>query len=228
MSLCCCAAAAGQWQYVASSQRQRVTYQNTDFPASPTRFAFAMFAGTASGRAITVNCKVASLLPRYPHHAMTRKQSGFTLLEIMVAIVVLSSLAWASGLAGAVCAITRLPIIAASPPAGLRHRDRLRANLAGVRAGNYSNLAQASRRQSQLFYWGLLGRKHGHFRPSSMEHGQAALLPNGNGTVVCVDGLQQQGVTAATGNWVFNITVSWTERTGSRSGTQSFVTSITP
>jgi type IV pilus assembly protein PilV len=67
----------------------------------------------------------------------------------------------------------------------------------------------------------------------------AALLPNGNGTVVCADGPAAAGCTAATGNWVFNITVMWTEKgmggiadlscpVGSPANMRCFVTSMTP
>ena len=162
---------------------------------------------------------------------MTRKQSGFTLLEIMVAIVVLSL--GLLGLAGLQAASLRNNQTAYYRGIATQQAydiaDRLRANLAGVRAGNYSNLAQGLPGGNPNCFTGACSAAN----MAISDHRQwntanAALLPNGNGTVVWVDGPAAAGCTAATGNWVFNITVSWTERTEAGSGTQSFVTSITP
>ena len=160
---------------------------------------------------------------------MTRKQSGFTLLEIMVAIVVLSL--GLLGLAGLQAASLRNNQTAYYRGIATQQAydiaDRMRANLAGVRAGNYNALtgtpsnpacfmtgcSTADMTATDYFQWNAVN---------------AALLPDGNGTVVCADGPATAGCTAATGNWVFDITVSWTERSEAGSGTQSFVTSITP
>ncbi len=164
---------------------------------------------------------------------LTKTQSGFTLLEIMVAIVVLSL--GLLGLAGLQAASLRNNQTAYYRSIATQQAydiaDRLRANLAGVGAPNYSynnlaiglpvgnpdcfaaactpaNIAISDRRQ-----WNTAN---------------AALLPNGNGTVVCADGPAAAGCTAATGNWVFVITVLWTEKVVGGVATRSFVTSITP
>jgi type IV pilus assembly protein PilV len=164
---------------------------------------------------------------------INKTQSGFTLLEIMVAIVVLSL--GLLGLAGLQAASLRNNQTAYYRGIATQQAydiaDRLRANLAGVRAPNYSynNLTAGLPAGNPDCFTAACS-------PANMaisDHRQwntanAALLPNGNGTVVCADGPAAAGCTAATGNWVFNITVSWTERSEAGSGTQSFVTSITP
>jgi len=164
---------------------------------------------------------------------MTKTQSGFTLLEVMVAIVVLSL--GLLGLAGLQAASLRNNQTAYYRGIATQQAydiaDRLRANLAGVGSPNYSynNLT--------------LGIPVGNpdcfaaaCTPANMaisDHRQwntanAALLPSGNGTVVCADGPAAAGCTAATGTWVFNITVMWSEKVVGGVATRSFVTSITP
>lgn len=165
--------------------------------------------------------------------SLIKTQSGFTLLEVMVAIVVLSF--GLLGLAGLQAASLRNNQTAYYRSIATQQAydiaDRLRANLAGVGAPNYSynNL--------------LIGLPVGNpdcfaaaCTPANMaisDHRQwnttnAALLPNGNGSVVCADGPAAAGCTAATGNWVFVITVMWTEKVVGGVATRSFVTSITP
>ncbi|MCE9551299.1 MAG: type IV pilus modification protein PilV [Betaproteobacteria bacterium] len=175
---------------------------------------------------------------------LTKTQSGFTLLEVLVAIVVLSL--GLLGLAGLQAASLSNNQTAYYRGIAIQQAydiaDRLRANLAGVGAPNYSynNLTA-----------GLPAGNPDCFAaactPANMaisDHRQwntanAALLPNGNGTVVCADGPAAAGCTAATGNWVFNITVMWTEKgmggvadpscpVGSPANTRCFVTSMTP
>lgn len=175
---------------------------------------------------------------------LTKTQSGFTLLEILVAIVVLSlGLIGLAGLQAASLSNNQTAYyrgIATQQAYDIA--DRLRANLAGVGAPNYSynNLTV-----------GLPAGNPNCFAaactPANMaisDHRQwntvnATLLPNGNGTVVCADGPAAAGCTAATGNWVFNITIMWTEKgigvvadpscpVGSPVNTRCFVTRITP
>lgn len=162
--------------------------------------------------------------------SMTKKHSGFTLLEVMVAIVVLSL--GLLGLAGLQAASLRNNQTAYYRGIATQQAydiaDRLRANLAGVRAGNYNNLTAVIPTDPACFLAGCTIANMAvtdHFQWNTTN---AALLPNGVGTVVCADGPATAGCTAATGNWVFNITVSWTERTEGGNVTQSFVTRITP
>lgn len=161
---------------------------------------------------------------------LSKAQSGFTLLEVLVAIVVLSL--GLLGLAGLQAASLRNNQTAyyrgIATQQAYDMADRIRANLAGVRAGNYSNLA------------GLPGANPNCFAavctPANIaiaDHRQwntvnRALLPAGGGTVVCEDGAAGAGCTAATGNWVFNITVTWNERTEAGVAGQSFVTRVSP
>ena len=163
----------------------------------------------------------------------TKTQSGFTLLEVLVAIVVLSlGLLGLAGLQAASLSNNQTAYyrgIATQQAYDIA--DRLRANLAGAGSPNYSynNLAA-----------GLPGGNPDCFAatcsPANMaisdrrqwNTANATLLPNGNGTVVCVDGPAAAGCTAATGNWVFNITVTWTEKDMGGVVTRSFVTRITP
>jgi type IV pilus assembly protein PilV len=163
--------------------------------------------------------------------SLNKTQTGFTLLEIMVAIVVLSL--GLLGLAGLQAASLRNNQTAYYRGIATQQAydiaDRMRANLAGVRAGNYSTLAQGLPGGNPNCFTGACSAAN----MAISDHRQwntanAALLPNGNGAVRCVDGPAAAGCVAATGNWVFNITVSWTERTEAGSGTQSFVTRVSP
>ncbi|MDP1926490.1 MAG: type IV pilus modification protein PilV [Thiobacillus sp.] len=163
---------------------------------------------------------------------LNKPQFGFTLLEVMVAIVVLSL--GLLGLAGLQAASLRNNQTAyyrgIATQQAYDMADRLRANLAGVRAGNYNALALGIPADPGCFTTAA------GCSPSTMAATDrfqwntvnAALLPNGNGTVVCEGGGPGVACTAATGNRVFNITVTWTERTEAGSGAQSFITRVSP
>jgi len=161
---------------------------------------------------------------------LNKIQSGFTLLEVMVAIVVLSL--GLLGLAGLQAASLRNNQTAyyrgIATQQAYDMADRIRANLAGVRAGNYSNLDSTTPANPGCFTTGCSAANMAVTDHSQWNTVNAALLPNGVGTVRCADGAAGAGCIAATGNWVFNITVSWTERTEAGSGTQSFVTRVSP
>lgn len=162
---------------------------------------------------------------------MIKNHAGFTLLEVLVAIVVLSL--GLLGLAGLQAASLRNNQTAYYRGIAVQQAydmaDRIRANLAGVRAGNYSALAV-----------GLPGGNPDCFAAACSaanlavsDHRQwntvnAALLPNGNGTVTCEDGAAGAGCAAATGNWVFRINITWNERTEAGNTAQDFVTRVSP
>jgi len=161
---------------------------------------------------------------------MIEKQSGFTLIEVLVAIVVLSL--GLLGLAGLQAASLRNNQTAyyrgIATQQAYDMADRLRANLAGVRAGNYNNLAGLPGANPDCFAAACSAADMAISDQRQWNTVNAALLPNGTGTVVCEDGAAGAGCTAATGNWVFNITVRWTERTEAGNATQSFVTRVSP
>jgi type IV pilus assembly protein PilV len=161
-------------------------------------------------------------------------QHGFTLLEVLVAIVILSI--GLLGLAGLQAVSLNNNQIAyyrsiASQQA-YDMADRIRANLAGVTAGNYDNLTAtiptdpacinsangcttiANSVLTDQFQWLT---------------NTAVVLPGGAGTVRCVQGPASTCVTnTATANRVFDITVTWTEKSQVGTATQNFVTRFAP
>ncbi len=169
----------------------------------------------------------------FPTQPCVGAQVGFTLLEILVAIVVLSI-----GLLG----LAGLQAVSLNNNQTAYYRsiasqqaydmaDRIRANLVGVRAGNYSNLTAGLPGGNPNCIAGVCTAAN----MAISDHRQwntlnAALLPSGDGTVVCEDGAPGAGCTAvpATGNWIFRITVSWTEKNAGVPVTQSFVTRFSP
>jgi type IV pilus assembly protein PilV len=175
---------------------------------------------------------------------LTKTQSGFTLLEILVAIVVLSL--GLLGLAGLQAASLSNNQTAYYRGIAIQQAydiaDRLRANLAGVGIPNfsYNNLtAGLPVGNPDCFAAACTPANMAISDHRQWNTANATLLPNGNGTVVCADGPAAAGCTAATGNWVFNITVMWTEKgmggaadpscpVGSPANTRCFVTSMTP
>lgn len=163
--------------------------------------------------------------------SLIKTQYGFTLLEVLVAIVVLSL--GLLGLAGLQASSLRNNQTAyyrgIATQQAYDMADRIRANLAGVRAGNYSNLVAGLPAGNPDCFAAVCTAAN----IAVSDHRQwntvnAALLPAGNGTVVCEDGAPGAGCTASTGSWVFNITVFWNERTEAGNAAQSFVTRVTP
>jgi type IV pilus assembly protein PilV len=165
---------------------------------------------------------------------MTKTQSGFTLLEVLVAIVVLSlGLLGLAGLQAASLSNNQTAYyrgIATQQAYDIA--DRLRANRAGVGSPNYSynNLTTGLPAGTpDCFAASCSPANIAISDQRQWNTANATLLPNGNGTVVCADGPAAAGCTASTGNWVFNITVTWTEKgVGGVPATRSFVTSFTP
>jgi len=144
---------------------------------------------------------------------MNKIQSGFTLLEVLVAIVVVSL--GLLGLAGLQAATLRNNQIAYYRGIAIQQTydmaDRIRANQAGlatyalgVGADNgciSSSCDSAQMAQTDIFQW---------------NNNNARMLPAGTGTVA----------SAAGGS--FDITVSWNENTESGSAAQQFVTRVMP
>ena len=163
--------------------------------------------------------------------SLNRTQFGFTLLEVMVAIIVLSL--GLLGLAGLQAASLRNNQTAyyrgIATQQAYDMADRIRANLAGVRAGDYK-LRTGIPTDPACFTTGCSAADMATTDVFQWNTANAALLPDGVGTVTCVDGPPAAGCTAPTptGTWAFDITVRWTERTEAGSGTRSFVTRIAP
>lgn len=162
-------------------------------------------------------------------------ERGFTLLEILVAIVVISL--GLLGLAGLQALSLRNNQVAyyrsiASQQA-YDMADRLRANLAGVRVGNYDNLTGTLPGNPGCFTTGCSTANMVTTDQFQWLTNNAALLPGGTGLVRCMEG-PPAAATCATNTTdpnsprVFDITVQWTERTELGSITQSFVTRFVP
>jgi type IV pilus assembly protein PilV len=144
---------------------------------------------------------------------LNKNQSGFTLLEVMVAIVVLSL--GLLGLAGLQAATLRNNQIAYYRAIAIQQTydmaDRIRANQAGLATyalgvgvdngciGSACNAVAMA--QTDIFQW---------------NNNNARMLPAGGGTVVGVAGGS------------FDITVTWNENTEAGSAGQQFVTRIAP
>jgi type IV pilus assembly protein PilV len=161
-------------------------------------------------------------------------QRGFTLLEILVAIVVLSI-----GLLG----LAGLQAVSLNNNQTAYYRsiatqqaydmaDRMRANqgttAVGVRAGNYDNLptTPAPTGSMALTDW------------TQWLANTTAMLPNGTGIVRCVSGPSGCVAPVANSNRVFDITVMWIEKGAvfndpncpalTPANTRCFVTRFTP
>lgn len=169
------------------------------------------------------------------------------MLEILVAIIVISL--GLLGLAGLQAASLRNSQVAyyrsiASQQA-YDMMDRMRANVAGVRAGNYNDLQGALTTiwstNPNLVPVCITGGT-----PATCTAAQLAtedyrqwratnsrMLPNGGGTVCLAN--PASGVCAAANSgaaynaeWPYVITVTWNEKTETGTGTQTFVTRFRP
>lgn len=155
---------------------------------------------------------------RADHHR-ARSQQGFTLLEILVAIVVISL-----GLLG----LAGLQVVSLNNNQTAQYRsiatqqaydiaDRMRANLLGISGGFYNNLAAIIPADPDCMTnvcspQQMATADHAHWNANNRD-----MLPGGSGTV------------ASGANGTFTITVSWTERIVAGANiTQSFVTTIAP
>lgn len=146
--------------------------------------------------------------------SLNKTQTGFTLLEILVAIVVLSL--GLLGLAGLQAATLRNNQIAYFRAIAIQQTydmaDRIRANQAGVTLGKYNNPAATHHAcapctnpqemaEEDFYQW---------------NNNNARMLPAGAGTVV----------KGANGSFV--ITIVWNENTEAGSTGQQFVTRVVP
>lgn len=161
---------------------------------------------------------------------MKRTSRGMSLLEVLVAIVILSL--GLMGLAGLQAASLRNNQTAYYRSIATQQAydmaDRMRANLAGVRAGNYSDLDNTIPADPACFATGCSVADMAITDHRQWNTNNAVLLPGGQGTVLCIDGPAAAGCTASTGNWAFNITVSWSEKTELGAAAQNFQTVVTP
>jgi type IV pilus assembly protein PilV len=150
--------------------------------------------------------------------SLNKNQSGFTLLEVLVAIVVVSL--GMLGLAGLQAATLRNNQIAYYRGIAIQQTydmaDRIRANQAGVTAGAYNNLTATIPADPDCFTNTCSSAQMAVADHSQWNNNNARMLPAGTGTVV-----------AAAGG-AFDITVSWNENTEAGSTAQQFVTRVAP
>jgi len=178
---------------------------------------------------------IRRLANREPHITAS---GGFTLLEVLVAVVVISL--GLLGLAGVqVVSLNNNQTAyyrALATQQAYDMADRMRANLAGVTAGNYDSLTATNPADPGCFPAGCVTVTE----ISDTDYFQwlantAAMLPGGAGTVrCCTEGTVAAGdcvCNTATSNRKYEIAVTWTERaatTGVNNATQSFITRFAP
>jgi type IV pilus assembly protein PilV len=185
------------------------------------------------------------LAPNRRMKCKPRQEAGFTLLEILVAVVILSL-----GLLG----LAGLQVSSLNNNQTAYYRsiasqqaydmaDRMRANLAGIRADdNYDNLTTKTAQgcfASPCEEEQMVTSDYFQWRTAN-----AALLPGGGGTVRCMIGPSATCATNTAGSSrVFDITVTWIEKgmndtganssdpncpTGEAPNTRCFVTRFAP
>ena len=134
------------------------------------------------------------------------RQQGFTLLEVLVAIVILAI--GLIGLAGLQVVSTKNNQTAYYRAVAIQQvydmADRMRANLAGVRAGDYNSMAGAADSGCVLASCTAAGMANTDKFQWNANNG--VLLPQGAGLLSCVS------CPPAAGDWLFKIKVSWHER----------------
>jgi type IV pilus assembly protein PilV len=152
--------------------------------------------------------------------SLNKTQTGFTLLEILVAIVVLSL--GLLGLAGLQAATLRNNQIAYYRAIAIQQTydmaDRIRANQAGAAAavGAYNNLNTTIPADPDCVANTCTAAQMAVADHSQWNNNNARMLPGGTGTVV----------NGANGSFV--VTISWNENTEAGSTPQQFVTRVVP
>lgn len=150
--------------------------------------------------------------------SLNRNQSGFTLLEVLVAIVVLSL--GLLGLAGLQAATLRNNQIAYYRAIAIQQTydmaDRIRANQVGVAAGSYNALDATIPADPDCVANTCTAAQMAVADHSQWNNNNARMLPAGSGTVASVAGGS------------FDITVNWNENTEAGSTAQQFVTRVVP
>lgn len=150
--------------------------------------------------------------------SLNKNQTGFTLLEVLVAIVVLSL--GLLGLAGLQAATLRNNQIAYYRAIAIQQTydmaDRIRANQAGVAAGAYDALNATIPADPDCIANVCSAAQMAAADHSQWNNNNARMLPAGSGTVVAAAGRS------------FDIRVNWNENTESGSAAQQFVTRVVP
>lgn len=150
--------------------------------------------------------------------SLNKHQSGFTLLEVLVAIIVISL--GLLGLAGLQAATLRNNQIAYYRGMAIQQTydmaDRIRANQAGAAAGSYNNLTATIPSAPDCFSGTCTAAQMAVADHAQWNNNNARMLPGGSGTVVSAVGGS------------FDITVTWNENTEAGSTAQQFVTRILP
>ncbi|ODU13883.1 MAG: type IV pilus modification protein PilV [Thiobacillus sp. SCN 64-35] len=145
-------------------------------------------------------------------------QSGFTLLEILIAIVVLSL--GMLGLAGLQAATLRNNQIAYYRAIAVQQTydmaDRIRANQAGVAAGAYDNLTAVTPADPDCVANVCTPANMAVADHSQWNTNNARMLPGGSGTVTTV------------GGGAFDIAVNWNENTEQGGGGQQMIMRVQP
>jgi len=150
--------------------------------------------------------------------SLNKNQSGFTLLEVMIAIVVLSL--GLLGLAGLQAATLRNNQIAYYRAIAVQQTfdmaDRIRANQAGAAAGAYDALDASIPADPDCIANTCVAADMAVADHSQWNNNNARMLPGGSGTVA----------SAADGG--FDITIMWNENSEAGSTDEQFVTRVVP
>lgn len=159
-------------------------------------------------------------------------QTGFTLLEILVAIVVLSlGLLGLAGLQAASLTNNQNAYFRSiATQQAYDMADRIRANLAGVAAGSYDALGTNTPANPGCIHLvaGCTAANVAVTDHSQWNTTNGRVLPNGQGSVDCVLGPGANCSNDPNAVRTFEITVQWTERTAGGNVMGAFVTRVTP